>query len=142
LFGPHRNDSADLFRPLDLSSAFIAVFVVQEDLALAILAEEPFLLLKLLGHRDTLGPRVVGLTRLRQYVDLRCRGINIDQAQWRPFTTSQQKPANRVMQLGNVDFDRVITSCAVREWLRISRVLGLSTTVGCSHDYRLSSVRP
>jgi hypothetical protein len=81
-----------LFRPLDLSSAFIAVFVVQEDLALAILAEEPFLLLKVLSYRDLLSPRVVGSTILRQYVDLRCLGINIDQVQWCPFTISQQKP--------------------------------------------------
>jgi hypothetical protein len=88
LLVPRRNDSADLFRPLDLSSAFITVFVVQEDLTLAILAEEPFLLLKLLGYRDILSPRVVDLTIRRQYVDLRRLGININQVQWRPFTIS------------------------------------------------------
>jgi len=78
LLVPGRNYSADLFRPLDLSSTLIAVLVVQEDLALAILAEEPFLLLKLLGYRDTLSPRVVALTMRRQYVDLRFLGINIE----------------------------------------------------------------
>ena len=88
MLGPRRNDSADLFRPLDLSSAFIAVLVVQEDLALAILAEEPFLLLKLLGYRDILSPRVIGLTVRREYVSLRYLGINIGQVQRPPFTTS------------------------------------------------------
>ncbi len=48
-----------MFWPLDFSSAFIAVLVVEEDLALAILTEEPFLLLKFLCNRDTLSPRVV-----------------------------------------------------------------------------------
>ena len=88
MLSPHRNDSADLFRPLDLSSTIVAVFVVEEDLALAILAEESFLLLKLLGYRHTLSPRVDGLTVQRQYVDLRCLGINIDQISWLPFTVS------------------------------------------------------
>lgn len=45
-----------MFWPLDFSSAFIAVLVVEEDLALAILTEEPFLLLKFLCNRDTLAP--------------------------------------------------------------------------------------
>ena len=88
MFSPHRNDSADLFRPLDLSSTFIAVFVVEEDLALAILAEESFLLLKFLGYCHTLSPRVEGLSMQRKYVDLRCLGINIDQISWRRFTIS------------------------------------------------------
>ncbi|MGA2626928.1 MAG: hypothetical protein ABSF63_07700 [Candidatus Bathyarchaeia archaeon] len=61
MLGPRRNDSADLFWPLNLSSTLVAVFVVQEGLALAILAEEPFLLLKLLGYCDTLSLRIVGL---------------------------------------------------------------------------------
>ena len=89
MLGPRRNDSADLFWPLDLSSTFIAVFVVQEGLALAILAEEPFLLLlKLLDYCDTLSLRVVCLSIRRQYVDLRYLGINLDHVQGRPFTTS------------------------------------------------------
>ncbi|MGP8127316.1 MAG: hypothetical protein ACLP9D_05875 [Candidatus Bathyarchaeia archaeon] len=88
MLGPRRNDSADLFRPLNLSSTFVAVFVVQEGLALAILAEEPFLLLKLLGNCDTLSLRVVGLGIGRQYVDLRYLGINLDHVQGRPYTTS------------------------------------------------------
>ena len=88
MFSPHRNDSADLFRPLDLSSTFIAIFVVEEDLALAILAEESFLLLELLGYSHTLSLRVEGLTMQRQYVDLRCLGINIDLISSRPFTVS------------------------------------------------------
>jgi hypothetical protein len=115
LLVPGRNDSADLFRPLDLSSAFIAVFVVQEDLALAILAEKPFLFLKVLSYRDILSPRVVGLTILRQYVDLRCLGINIDQVQCRPFTISQQKPESRELDQPYVTlFVEVDTLCMIQ----------------------------
>jgi len=43
--------------PLDFSTATIAEFVAEEDFPFAIFAEEALLLLKFLGHGDTVCPR-------------------------------------------------------------------------------------
>ena len=60
LLSPPCEDFLDLVGPLDLSSATVAELVAQEYFPFATFAEEPFLLLKILCHGDSVGPRFSG----------------------------------------------------------------------------------
>jgi hypothetical protein len=54
---PSSKDFLDFFRPLDLSSAIVAIFGLEKDLVFAVVAEES-LLLGFLLVRHVRGPQV------------------------------------------------------------------------------------
>ncbi len=55
-FLPGGDDFLDFLRPLNLPAALVAVLGLEKNLTLTVLAEEPLLLLKLLGHGDLRNP--------------------------------------------------------------------------------------
>ncbi len=88
---PGRDELLDLFRPLNLSAAFVAVLGLEKNLALTVRAEKSLLWKDFLGHGDIRNPQSLARGDIMGYVALRRRRLKIGSENIACFTVSLQR---------------------------------------------------
>ena len=127
--------------PLNLSTAAVAEFVIEEDFPFTILAEEPSLLLKFLCHGDTVGPHLGGNLEgsdmlLYAVVSSKSCGLRWLLSQYHsktPIEDSLIGSSENPNKLGHVNLYCVVSGRAVRERLIGGWILKLPRSVRCAH---------